>query len=85
MYTSLARSRHYEMILIYRKLKLNLLKNLLFVIRPPVLTPRRIEIEKMGVGTHERLHVRMNQVTLLIPVGKHSREARGRQSPRGPR
>ena len=62
MYTSLARSRHYEMILIYRKLKLNLLKNLLSVVGPPVLAPRRIEIQKMGVGTHERLHARMNQL-----------------------
>lgn len=62
MYTSLARSRHYEMILIYRKLKLNLLKNLLSVVGPLVLAPRRIEIEKMGVGTHERLHAGMNQL-----------------------
>jgi hypothetical protein len=59
------------MILIYRKLKRNLLKNLLSVIGPPALAPRRMEIEKMEAGTLERLHARMNQVTLLIPVGKH--------------
>jgi hypothetical protein len=45
------------MILIYRKLKLDLLKNLL-----SVLAPRRTEIEKMEVGTHERLHARMKQL-----------------------